>query len=70
MAWLFHVHQRPDERWVCRHGLEEIDDHGTPEQAVAHCLVLAAAKLPASVVLHRPGEAPERIEVPDRPGQT
>jgi hypothetical protein len=63
MAWLFHVLQRADGRWECQHG-RPIDQHETMREAIDHCLALAAEVRPAAVVLHRPGEPPERIDVP------
>jgi hypothetical protein len=62
MAWLFHVIERDDQCWVCRHG-EEIDQHAAMDDAVEHCRKLAAQFAPAAVVVHRQGVPVVRIEV-------
>lgn len=62
MAWLFHVIERDDQRWVCRHG-QEIDQHAAMDEAVEHCRELAARIAPAVVVVHRQGAPVTRIDL-------
>ena len=63
MAWLFHVVEIADGRWAGRHG-NEIDDHSGSAEAIEHCLGLAAAVKPAAVIVHRPGQPMQRIDIP------
>jgi hypothetical protein len=53
MAWYFRVIEYEDRSWRCRHGQEVFDQHPTLSDAVEHIMVLAAAKPPAEVIVHR-----------------
>jgi hypothetical protein len=52
MALYFHIVERDDGQWICRHCTHEYDNHATLEQAEHHIRTIAIAQRPASIFIH------------------
>jgi hypothetical protein len=53
VAWFFHIVERDDGNWACRHGRHEYDAHRELRDAVEHITAIASDQRPAEIFLHR-----------------
>jgi hypothetical protein len=52
MVWFFRVVALADGDWECRRGPHSFDSHRSLAAAVEHCTTIAAAHLPAEILVH------------------
>lgn len=63
VAWLFHIVERGDGLWACRHGTHEYDPHRALADALEHITAIASNQRPAEVLVHRQGERTQKVAV-------
>lgn len=50
--WYFRVVEGSAGRWTCRCGRQEVDDHGSLPDALAHISDVAAGQRPSQLFIH------------------
>jgi hypothetical protein len=63
VAWFFHIVERDDRQWACRHGAHQYDAHLELHDALEHTTAIASDHPPAEVFPHRLGQPTETVTV-------